>query len=101
MVRYTCDLCRREIDPDMDCRYVVKIEVSAAFDPTVEDEDDERDHLEEIQEMLCRLEADEQDGIYEPAVQYLKFDLCAECRKRFLRNPLGRDAGQILDFSQN
>ncbi|GAB6167416.1 hypothetical protein JCM19992_34160 [Thermostilla marina] len=101
MIRYSCDLCRREIDPDLECRYVVKIEVSAAFDPTVDDEDDDRDHLEEIQELLCRLEADERDGIFEPAVQNFRFDLCPECRKRFLRNPLGRDSSKILDFSQN
>ena len=33
MIRYICDLCRRELQAEEDLRYVVKIEVYAAFDP--------------------------------------------------------------------
>ena len=57
MIRYSCDLCKRELDPQDDLRYVVKIEVYAAFDPAAVDGDDEdRDHLEEIQDILERME---------------------------------------------
>ena len=34
MLRYRCDLCHRDLDPEEDLRYVVKMEVYAAFDPT-------------------------------------------------------------------
>ena len=33
MIRYACDCCKRELDPDMDVRYVVKLEVYPSFDP--------------------------------------------------------------------
>ena len=57
MIRYSCDLCKRELDPQDDLRYVVKMEVYAAFDPAATDGDeDDRDHLEEIQDILERLE---------------------------------------------
>ena len=31
MIRYTCDLCKRDLDPQNDLRYVVKIEMAAVF----------------------------------------------------------------------
>ena len=55
MIHYTCDACKRELDPRHDLRYVVKMEICAAFDPTTTEDDDERDHLEEIQEILTRV----------------------------------------------
>ena len=101
MIHYSCDCCKRVLDRD-DLRYVVKMEVYAAFDPSATDEaGDDRDHLQEIQEMLQRAEdvADEQIGsdVYEE----LRFDLCPECRKKFMKNPLGREAAKLFEFSKN
>ena len=101
MIHYTCDLCRRELDPDEDLRYVVKIEVRAAFDPVVADEEGDRDHLGEIQDLLERLEDAEDDQIGDDVYQRLRFDLCPECRRRFSKNPLGRETAKALDFSNN
>ena len=45
MIHYTCDLCKRELDCEDSLRYVVKMEVYAAFDPSALDEaEDDRDH---------------------------------------------------------
>jgi hypothetical protein len=52
MIHYTCDLCKRAIDPQEDLRYVVKIEISAAFDPVVGADEEDPAHLQEIQEHL-------------------------------------------------
>ena len=102
MIHYTCDLCRRDLDPDTDLRYVVKMEVYAAFDPSASDEeDDERDHLQEIQDILERLEDTDSDRIGDDVYQQLRFDLCPECRKRFVKNPLGREAAKVFGFSEN
>ncbi len=102
MIRYSCDLCRRDLDPTTDLRYVVKVEVFASFDPTAsEEEEGDRDHLEEIQEILERLEDAECDQIGDDVYQKLRFDLCAECRKKFLRDPLGRETVKVFDFSEN
>jgi hypothetical protein len=102
MIRYSCDLCKRDLDPEEDLRYVVKMEVYAAFDPVVtDDEDDDRDHLQEIQDILERLEDAENDQIGDDVYQQLRFDLCPKCRRKFLRNPLGREAAKAVHFSQN
>jgi hypothetical protein len=101
MIHYTCDLCKRAIDPQEDLRYVVKIEISAAFDPVVGEDEDDRDHLQEIQELLEQLENSHGDQIGDDVYQELRFDLCPECRKRFGKNPLGREVAKLLDFSKN
>jgi hypothetical protein len=77
------------------------MEICAAFDPVCVEEDGDRDHLQEIQEILERIEDAEDDQIGDDVYQQLRFDLCPECRKKFLRNPLGRESISILDFSEN
>jgi hypothetical protein len=103
MIRYSCDLCKRELDPDGDLRYVVKMEVYAAFDPAAGDaeDDDDRNHLQEIQDILERLEDADNDQIGEDVYQQLRFDLCPECRKKFLKSPLGREVVKAFGFSEN
>jgi hypothetical protein len=102
MIRYICDMCKRELDPNEDLRYVVKMEIYAAYDPTVvTDDEDDRDHLQEIQDVLERLEDAECEQISDDVCQQLRFDLCPECRKRFVKNPLGREAAKVFGFSEN
>ncbi len=102
MIRYTCDLCKREIDPVEDLRYVVKMEVYAAYDPGSETEDEsDRDHLQEIQDILERMDDAEDDQIGDDVYKMIRFDLCPECRKRFIKNPLGRETAKAFGFSSN
>jgi hypothetical protein len=77
MIHHSCDLCKRTIDTEQDVRYVVKMEVYAALDPALDETDNDRDGLQEVQ------------------------DLCPECRKKFLKQPLGRAPVKQFDFSQN
>ena len=101
MIRYSCDLCKRELDPEDDLRYVVKMEIYAAFDPAATCDDDDRDHLEEIQDLLERIEDVEDDRIGDDVYQQLRFDLCPQCRRKFLTNPLGREVAKAFHFSEN
>lgn len=100
MIHYSCDLCKRDLDPEEDLRYVVKIEIHAAFDPMAIEEDD-CEHLQDIQDILERLEEAENDQIGDDVYQQLRFDLCQDCRRKFLKNPLGRENVTLLDFSKN
>jgi hypothetical protein len=101
MIHHSCDCCKRVLDPD-DLRYVVKMEVYAAFDPSAMDElDDDRDHLQEIQEILQRCEDASDPQIGNDVYEQLRFDLCTECRKKFIKNPLGREPAKQFDFSKN
>ncbi len=101
MIHFTCDMCRRNIDSD-ELRYVVKMEVYAAYDPATQEEDEsDRDHLEELQEILERMEDVENDEIGEEVYQIRRYDLCSECRKKFCENPLSMEPSKHFDFSQN
>jgi hypothetical protein len=100
MIHFTCDSCHRPIDPEHELRYVVRMEVYAALDATDADGESDRDHLEEIEDILARM-ADEADPeISEDVYRHARYDLCGECRQKFLRNPLGRRAAEF-DFSNN
>lgn len=101
MIHYTCDGCHRPLDPEDDLRYVVKLEVYASLDSSEDGLDEDRDHLQEIQDILERLGDAESDEIGADVYQQMRFDLCPECRKQLLRNPLGRGLAKHVNFSQN
>lgn len=102
MLHYSCDLCKRPLDPQDDLRYVVKLEVYAAFDPLqIDERDEDCDHLEDLQDILEQSDEAASQQLGDDVYQQLRFDLCPECRKKFLKNPLGRKAAEQLDFSQN
>jgi hypothetical protein len=103
MVHVTCDCCHKELYPGDDRHFVVKIEVFASSDPLRLTEDDlDEDHMEEVSKLLAELEDNpEETEVAETACRHFRYDLCPECRKKFLRDPLGRDAAQKFDFSNN
>src|SRR5436853_475163 len=101
MLRVSCDCCGKELRPGHD-HFVVKIEVFAAHDPSVLTEEDlDEDHLEQVADLLRQMEEGEEPEAVEPATKLLRYDLCPVCRKRYLRDPLGREASQTLHFSEN
>jgi hypothetical protein len=101
MIHYDCDFCKRVLDAE-DLRYIVRMEVYAALDNTeADDSDNDRDHLQEIEDILEQLDATGEAPPGDEVYQQLRFDLCAECRKKFLSDPLGRRTAQQLNFSQN
>jgi hypothetical protein len=102
MIHYSCDRCQRLIETDGEMRYVVRFEIEAKMGENVfANQDEERDHLLELHEILERRD-DENDSLVDDEVYSRKrFDLCSECYQAFLRNPLGRDIVKAVDFSQN
>lgn len=109
MLHYSCDLCKRPIDNNSDVRHVVKIEVFQAVEDAPAgtmagccggDQEDE-DHLDDMQDLLERLEDHDCTELLDGGAVTLRFDLCDACRQRFIKNPLGAKNGKKLDFSQN
>ena len=99
MIHYTCDRCKRLLDPVEELRYIVKMEIQAAFDPVESCElDEDRDHLSEIHEIL---ESSDPDDLLEEVEQRRSFDLCSECFRRFQKNPLGCELTAQFGFSNN
>ncbi len=95
MQHFTCDLCGREIDRQ---RYIVRMEVYPAFDPDELSADPDADHLDELAELISQEILEEMEPV-DPGPHLLRFDLCENCRRRFLQDPLGRSPLQRSGFS--
>jgi hypothetical protein len=102
MIRYQCNLCERDIEPEHDGGYLVRMEVYAAQGTNAVPIDADRDHLEEFNEILERYDEFEEDGPFLTADNYRKerFHLCNECGKDFLQDPLGRRVAKRLELSK-
>jgi hypothetical protein len=101
MFRVMCDGCGKELRSGDD-RHVVKIEVYAARNPNALTEEDlDEDHMEAVSELLRELENNDETADLEPANRHLRYDLCCDCRKRYLRDPLGKEVAPKFLFSKN
>jgi hypothetical protein len=102
MMHFSCDLCGKEIRSGDDQRFVIKIEAFAAQDPgQITEADLDEDHMEEVSQLLRDMEDGPEDQDVEEACKNFRFDLCPDCHKRFVRDPLGKEQGQKLFFSKN
>ena len=112
MLHYSCDICKRPIDTHADVHHVVKIEVFPAVDDVTDHgccdgngphdaSQEDADHLEEMQDMLERLDEEDLPAGLADGARSMRFDLCDACRQRFVKNPLGMKSGKTLDFSNN
>jgi hypothetical protein len=116
MIHYTCDRCKRTIDPETEPRYIVEIDVRMvnAVEP-IDEENDEIDQLAELHDQLQR-EVNAELGIglndsHEPSPEMTvlgdceegpeQFDLCQHCHELFTNNPLGKEIAVGFGFSNN
>lgn len=100
MIHYTCDCCKRILDPE-ELRYIVRLEVYAAMEGGPLGEDEDSDHLQEVQDILQRAEEADDPRIGDDIYEQRRYDLCSACRKRMLKNPLGLEPAKQFEFSQN
>ena len=101
MIHYSCDRCHRLIETEHDLRYVVRIEVEAKLGEADDATETHYDTLLEIDEIIERHE-DSIDGVVDDEVYTRKrYDLCSECYREFIRNPLGRETSKPVGFSDN
>jgi hypothetical protein len=78
------------------------MEVYAAIDPLgAQEEDDDRDHLLEIHEILERLAESDEESLEGDVYQKRRYDLCGECHRKYVRDPIGQSQVRQLDFSEN
>jgi hypothetical protein len=102
MLHVTCDLCGKELRPGEDHRYVVKIEAYAVHDPAeITEADLEEDHMEAVSQILRDIEESEASAELEDPYRKFRYDLCSDCHKKFVQNPLAKEAAQKFDFSEN
>jgi hypothetical protein len=102
MIHFTCDLCGKPLLADEQTRYVVKIEVYAAYDPMeIGDDDLEDDHDEEMQELLHEMESMEAEELEDQVYKTMRFDLCQHCHEAYLKDPLLKSARLRARFEHN
>jgi hypothetical protein len=102
MIHFTCDLCGKTLQAEEDTRYVVKIEVYAAYDPMEISGDDLReDHDDEIQGLLAQMEDMDAEDLEDQVFKTFRFDLCPECHEAYLKDPLGLKARLRTRFEHN
>ncbi len=87
----SCDRCGKGLLVDEDVRYLVKIEVWAAYDPLEIGPDDlAADRSGEIADLVGRLremtEQEAMDSVYRKFV----YDLCPSCQREYLKGPISR-----------
>jgi hypothetical protein len=101
MIHYSCDLCKSVLDPKQDLTYAVQMEVYPAPCEARSAIDNDRDHLEDINEVLERFEEFDADGELpeNDTYQSRRFHLCRDCCQQFLKEPLGRREAPQFDFS--
>ena len=101
MTHITCDHCGKQLRSGQE-HFIVKIEVFAAHDPAeITEADLEEDHMEAVSQLLREMEDADDAEALEPVSRRLRYDLCPDCRQRFLRDPLRKDSIQKFDFSEN
>jgi len=99
MIKYVCDMCGKPLLEDEDVRYVVKIDIYAAFEGS--DSPEDYDDLETVEDFFDAVEdGDDGQGGDDEYVSF-RFDLCPECRARFLKDPLSKGQKRRIRFSDN
>lgn len=98
MLHFSCDLCGCSLDYR---RYVIQLEAYPAFDPDeLEPADLDVDHLQSIAAEL-ELQQPTTDELDDGSTRQFRFDMCPDCYRKFLKDPLGRETLRRLKFSKN
>src|SRR3989338_4213539 len=86
MIHYSCDMCGSIIKTEEELRYVVKIEIYPA-----DDYEEENEELGSIGDDIAGFDLEDEkgeDSADDMEYKTLRFDLCSECHKRYMRDPL-------------
>jgi len=102
MIHFTCDMCGKTLLAEEDTRYVVKVEVYAAYDPLeVTEKDLEADRSDEVQELLDEMADMDAEDLEDQVFKTFRFDLCPECHAAYLKDPLSRTMRVRARFRHN
>ena len=84
-----CDRCGEGLLLESDVRYVVRIEVFAAYDPLeLSREDLDRDHAGEMKALLERMKTMSADDLQSQVYRKFQYDLCPSCQRVYLGDPM-------------
>lgn len=85
----SCDRCGKALLIDEEVRYLVRIEVKAAYDPLeLVREDLERDLRAEMEALVERMQGMSREEAENQIYREFRFDLCPPCQREYVRRPL-------------
>jgi len=85
----SCDRCGAALLVGSDVRYVVTIDVRAAWDPLeMTREELAQDHAAEIRKLLLRIEGMTEEELMRQVHCSFRFDLCPACQRIYTAAPL-------------
>ena len=89
MMDLTCDRCGKTLLLDEDVRYIVNIQVFAAYDPMeLTAEDLARDHRAELEALVEKLKRMDPEKVQDSVYRDFTFHLCPACQEAYLKDPL-------------
>ncbi|MHC5035973.1 MAG: hypothetical protein ACYTHM_01540 [Planctomycetota bacterium] len=100
MIHYTCDFCGQPIRR-ADLRFEVRIEVRVAHDPSAEIPSLPDLHEDEAWDFLEVFDEGDEPILDEDAYRVFQFDMCPDCQRAFLTDPLSRPRRVDLQHFEN
>ena len=101
MIHFSCDRCHRTIAED-ELRFTVAIEIQIAVEnEPVDSETLPAEEMEVLHEVLNELNEEEREEVNRFAYQQQQHDLCLECQREYIANPLGCEQSSRVGFSEN
>ena len=95
MDQHTCDKCECVIIGDL-VRFEVKIQIISGYDiMEIREQDLQRDLCNDLDSIVKQLEDVSSDELEKSVYEEFHFDLCADCRKVFRTNPLGKRGNSV------
>ena len=86
----SCDRCGKSLLIDEEVRYLLRLEIVAAWDPPeLMPADLEKDFDAEIRRLVRSMEGRDGKELEEEVAAVRRFDLCPPCRTVLLADPLG------------
>ncbi len=84
-----CDRCDGGLLVEENVRYIMKLEIYAAYDPMeITEKDLERDFEKEFAETIQKLEGIPSQELRQQVYMREVYDLCAACQRAVARDPL-------------
>jgi hypothetical protein len=101
-MRFSCDLCGKEMAADDVDRYVARIDIRPAnFHLELTEDDLDADHLAEVGKLLEEMESNGELPVVDDAPVVRRLDLCACCKSKFEKDPLAARSTDKFHFSKN
>lgn len=101
MMHYSCDICGQKLNEK---RFVARLEVFVPFDQegaSAVSFDEDADHLEEVAGILNDFDLTGELELDVNRSRSFRYDLCPDCQKQYVKDPLALHKPRRMRISDN